>query len=472
MALSMRLTRIGGTLALLALLAGCAVPPPDAYVAGGKSEVAGLALGKNATGEACTQQQTGDNAADVYCGTWTQPSARVRSAGAADAGALNGLATGSAWRRALENRYSCGAPSSTTILGGQPALVMKCTQRLGGWPHLAMVASVDGRGWYADGVLPALPVMERSIGVLSGRVRAEAASQSQTSAADAQLASRLAAAAVSSGDIGAYEQLIKEAARANQAENFAGAEDAYRAALALQEKALGANDPNIVSSVLNLALQISNQGRWSEADGLFARADRLAAGAVDASMKARLLHYEALHQLNQGKREKALELLNRADPAYASLLPPNVLNARPAGARSTINQLGAVGNTGLLGGADVLTDVSTRSALLGLIEVRRYKAIVLRGLGRTAESQQALASARQLAAANGLQQAVLRARMDRTGAALDAALDEPGRAAAAFGSAAAAFSTALPDSRPVAETELLRAGQLLQADRPDAALAI
>jgi CHAT domain-containing protein len=472
MALSMRLTRIGGTLALLALLAGCAVPPPDAYVAGGKSEVAGLALGKNATGEACTQQQTGDNAADVYCGTWTQPSARVRSAGAADAGALNGLATGSAWRRALENRYSCGAPSSTSILGGQPALVMKCTQRLGGWPHLAMVASVDGRGWYADGVLPALPVMERSIGVLSGRVRAEAASQSQTSAADAQLASRLAAAAVSSGDIGAYEQLIKEAARANQAENFAGAEDAYRAALALQEKALGANDPNIVSSVLNLALQISNQGRWSEADGLFARADRLAAGAVDASMKARLLHYEALHQLNQGKREKALELLNRADPAYASLLPPNVLNARPAGARSTINQLGAVGNTGLLGGADVLTDVSTRSALLGLIEVRRYKAIVLRGLGRTAESQQALASARQLAAANGLQQAVLRARMDRTGAALDAALDEPGRAAAAFGSAAAAFSTALPDSRPVAETELLRAGQLLQADRPDAALAI
>jgi CHAT domain-containing protein len=335
-----------------------------------------------------------------------------------------------------------------------------------------MVAVVDGKGWYADGVLPALPVMERAIGVLSGRVRAEAASQSQSSAADSQLASRLAAAAFTSGDVGAYEQLVKEAARANQAENFAGAEDAYRAALALQEKALGANNPNIVSTLLNLALQISNQGRWSEADGLFARADRLAAGAADASQKARLLHYEALHQLNQGKREAALKLLDRADPAYASLLPPEVLKARPAAARSTINQLGALGNSGMLDTGNLLTDVSTRSALMGLIEVRRYKAIVLRGLGRTAESQQDLASARQLAAANGLRQAVVRARMDRTAAAMDASLDEPARAATTFAAAAAAFATSLPDSRPVAETELLRAGQLLRADRPDAALAI
>lgn len=468
----LRTMRLGGAVALLVLLAGCAVPPPDAYVAGGTRDVAGLALGNNATGEACSQQQTGDGAADLYCGTWTQPSARVHSAGPADASALNGLATTSAWRRRLENRYTCGAPSSTTILGGQPALLLKCTQRLGGWPHLAMVASVDGKGWYADGVLPALPVMERSIGVLSGRVRAEVASQSQTSAVDSQLARRLAAAAVSSGDIGAYEQLIKEAARANQAENFAGAEDAYRAALALQEKALGANDPNIVSTLLNLALQISDQGRWSEADGLFTRADRLAAAAADPSQQARLLHYEALHQLNQGKREAALKLLDRAGPAYAKLLPPDVLNARAAGARGSTNQLGAVGNTGMLAGGNLLTDVSTRSALLGLIEVRRYRAIVLRGLGRAAESQQALASARQLAAANGLRQAVLRARMDRTAGALDASLDDPARAAATFSTAATSFANSLPGSRPVAETELLRAGQLLRAERPDAALGV
>lgn len=409
-----------------AALAACAVPPPDAYVAGGtKRDVAGLDLGKNAAGEACTQQRSGPASADVYCGAFTQPSARVRSAGPANGGSLTALATTSAWRKGIEDRYACGAPSPTTILGGQPALVMNCTQRLGGWPHLAMVAAVDGKGWYADGVLPALPVMERAIGVLSGRVRAEAASQSASSISDTQLANRLAAAAFSSGDVGAYETLIKEAARFNQAENFAGAETTYRAALALQEKALGKNDPNIVSTLLNLALQISNQGRWSEADGLFARADRLAAKAADGSQKARLLHYEALHELNQGKRKEALKLLDQAEPAYAALLPAEVLDAKPRPQRSTINALGTTsGAAGLLGGRDLLTDVSTRSALMGLIEVRRYKAIVLRGLGRDAESAKELAAARQLAAANGLNAAVLRARMDRTAAALDASKGE------------------------------------------------
>jgi CHAT domain-containing protein/tetratricopeptide (TPR) repeat protein len=478
MSAGMRMSTLRGALAAVVavLLASCSVPPPDAYIAGGNAgggETGGLALGKNATGEACTQQQSGDTAADVYCGTWTQPSARVRSAGPASAGTLNQLATTSAWRQGLEDRYTCGAASSTTILGGQPAMVMNCTQRLGGWPHLAMVASVDGKGWYADGVLPALPVMERSIGVLSGRVRAEAASQSVSSAADAQLASRLAAAAFSSGDVGAYENLIRDAARFNQAENFAGAETAYRTALELQEKALGRDNPNIVSTLLNLALQISNQGRWSDADGLFARADRLAAGAADNTQKARLLHYKALHLLNQGKREEALALLDQAEPAYAALLPPEVLNARPAPQRNSINRLGATGGASdMLGSRDLLTDVSTRSALMGLIEVRRYRAIVLRGLGRIPESEQALDSARQIAAANNLRTPVVRARIERTAAAMDASQDEPVRAAAAFGAAATAFATSLPDTRPVAETELLRAGQLLKAGRSEQALEV
>jgi hypothetical protein len=59
--------------------AGCTAPPKEAYVAGtqsGRGE-GGLALGKNSTGEDCIQQPLGEGA-DVYCGTWLQPSARVR----------------------------------------------------------------------------------------------------------------------------------------------------------------------------------------------------------------------------------------------------------------------------------------------------------------------------------------------------------------------------------------------------------
>ena len=49
---------------------------------------------------------------------------------------------------------------------------MQCRRRIGGWPQVALVAAVDGRLYQADGILPTLAVIERSIGVLSGRVSA------------------------------------------------------------------------------------------------------------------------------------------------------------------------------------------------------------------------------------------------------------------------------------------------------------
>ena len=62
-------------------------------------------------------------------------------------------------------------------------------------------------------------------------------------------------------------------ARANLAENFAAAETAYRAALALQQKALGHDNPDTVTALMHLALQVSDQGRFAEADALFQQAD-------------------------------------------------------------------------------------------------------------------------------------------------------------------------------------------------------
>lgn len=465
--------RVLAAAALTVGLVGCSTPPPESYVSAGQSTKApvGLGLGNNASGEACTQQQSGETAADVYCGTWGQPSARIRSAGRAGPEALSTLATASSWRNGLNDRFNCGDPTSTSILGGQPAVLLQCTQRIGGWPHLALVASINGSGWYADGVLPALPAMERSIGVMSGTASGQAVSSA--SSADALLASRLADKAFSSGDVGAFEQLMTVAARANQTEKFADAEKAYRAALAVQQKALGENNPATAGATLNLALQISNQKRFVEAEALFARADRLVGSAPDASQQARLTHYRALHARNQGKLPEALALLDKAEPAYISILPAEVLTARPANlSRGAISsQSGGGGVADLLPNRDLLTDVTTRAGLLGLIEVRRYRAVVLRNLGRLAESEAALKSASTLAQANGLRQPVLSARLARTTAAAASAGGNASAAADAYETAATAFAAALPDSRPVAETQLLRASELLRAGQTGEALA-
>uniref|UniRef100_UPI0022EB5ECF hypothetical protein n=1 Tax=Falsiroseomonas oryzae TaxID=2766473 RepID=UPI0022EB5ECF len=72
-----------GRLALLVLLglAGCTAPPPSAYVGGGAG--GGEPVGVNAVGETCTRQAAAQGGTEIYCGTWQQPSARLRPHGPA-----------------------------------------------------------------------------------------------------------------------------------------------------------------------------------------------------------------------------------------------------------------------------------------------------------------------------------------------------------------------------------------------------
>ena len=62
-------------------------------------------------------------------------------------------------------------------------MLLRCVRRIGGWPQVALVARVDGKIYFADGILPLLPVLERSIGVLSGHVAAATAPDAQPSVA-------------------------------------------------------------------------------------------------------------------------------------------------------------------------------------------------------------------------------------------------------------------------------------------------
>ena len=164
-------------IAVLGLLAGCAQPQPSDYVGGAAVQgIEGINLGKNTSGESCSQLP-GDapNTVAVFCGTWQQPAARIRADGAPAEATPMSVATSGAWRDTINLRFACDTPVATSILGDAQAAVLQCRRRIGGWPQVALVAAVDGRLYQADGILPTLAVMERSIGVLSGRVTATAA---------------------------------------------------------------------------------------------------------------------------------------------------------------------------------------------------------------------------------------------------------------------------------------------------------
>ena len=145
----------------------------------------------------------------------------------------------------------------------------------------------------------------------------------------------------------------------------------------VQQKALGSDNPDTVLPLMHLALQVSDQGRFAEADALFARAQTLAPRATDRAATARLLHYRALHALNQGQLAQALTLLRQADAAYAALVPPETLAPRPT---ATVQ----VASLGTLSTSGSIADPTVLSALMGVVETQRYEAIVLQpdGQGR------------------------------------------------------------------------------------------
>jgi len=454
--------RLLQVVAWLALATGCANPPPQDYLGGSPRGQASVPLGQDATGEGCSQiPGDGPNTADIFCGAWTEPAAQVRPGPAGDAGSLMQIATMSAWREALDQRLVCQPPDHSSILSGQPAVVLSCTRRIGGWPQVALVAAVGGQTWLAQGILPTLPVMERAIGILSGRVAPPAAPALPSSAADALLARRLAARAFTAGDVGQFEALMTAGARANLAEDFASAEQAYRAALAIQQKALGQDDPNTVEPLMHLALQVSDEGRFAAADPLFARAEALAPHAADRVAPARLLHYRALHALNQGHQAQALAMLQQAEAAYAALVPPELLVARVQ-----------LASAGPMPAREPLTDPTVESALMGVLETRRYQAIVLRHLDQPAESAAMAASAQNLAMADGIVLPVITARLTRTAATAAGAAGSIATAETGLAQSAVAFSEVLPQTRPLAETELLQAAALAGQGQTRRALAL
>lgn len=462
----MRRALQAAALAALTVLAGCDVPPPEAYVAGARGPMASARpAGLNSQGETCVVQASrrreGDPETgrpyDLFCGGWQQPSARLVVAAEGD---LDRLAAGGTWRQGLDQRAACGAPRRTSILAGADARLLDCTRRAGGWPHVALLARTQAGIIMADGVLPSLPAIEGAAAVLSGADLP--AGGAGRSAALTLASARLAEESFSSNDIGQFEDLMRLGNELNQAENFAAAENAYRAALALHERVLGADNPGAVGAAMALALQLSNQGRMLEADSLFARAAALVGRSSDPLMPGRLLHYRAMHAGNQRNLAEAERLVARAEASIGERLPAQVLSSAGGG--------GALADAAL---ADrtLLADSEAVRALVAYAEVRRYRAVVLRRLGRTGEAEAVSREARALVRGFATDSPVLAARAARTEGDAARSAGNQARAAQLFGESAGLFARAVPEERPVALARFAAGAALADAGQRAAALA-
>lgn len=441
---------------LLALVSACTTPPPEAFVGGVRRDARPLDLGTNQFGEACSLLR-GPHDGQIFCGTYVDPAGHVTVE--ADNTDAAGAITDSPWRRTLDLRFACAAPTPTDI-DGTPGLTMACVRRQGGWPHTALAVWIGGTVYLADGVKPADPALRRAIGVMAGRL-----SEVEAKANDATgLTTRRQAASADkvegAGAIAEAEYQLTRGGLENRRGNYAASESAYRAALTIQERVLGPDNPALAPTIARLALQVSNQGRFAEADRLLTRAERLATSAhqIDPVARPMVAYLRALHLLNVNRAAEALALLNEAEAGFAAVVPPQALATRVRGGqahRSAVEQMADAAAD-----AALMANPSVAEAMNGLLESRRYRAIALSALGRTAEADAALASARELYAGRDPR---LMARYLRTSGVATGSAGKSARAASVLGAAADIFARVQPATIPLAQTQLLQAAELVAA---------
>lgn len=277
------------------------------------------------------------------------------------------------------------------------------------------------------------------------------------------------------GESRQFEKLMAEGTRANLAGRPSEAEARFREALSEQRKAFGNDSPRLALPMMSLALQLSGAGQVPQADAQFAEVDRVMRASADAGLKARVLHYRGVHMLIQKKPQEAEAFLGSAQVAYTALIPAEALNRPPVAApsrnRFDVNggERGKTANNFKLLNADA----AVQPALLGLIEVLRYRAIALRELQRPDDANSLTAFAFRVAAGNDLGRPSVFARVYRTaGVTASGQESQQARALRDLTRSDEAFEVALPGTKPAAEAALILGGQLMRAGKNGQALSV
>lgn len=331
--------------------------------AGGGGTVAGQATpaamrGSSSTGEACelaprpgvANRRSDRIPLDVLCSGATRPIGSLARATlpltmpvdpAGRRAAIEGAARQGVWAQGLSRKLAC-QPGEWRKLGDLEVLIAACTQKTGGWPHATLIAAsgdtlLQGEGPPAvlDLILAAMTDLTRD-----GRPTAAAAPAARGLARLPELEALLGKEAFGFGavDLDGFQDLIELARLYNSAENYQGAEQAYRRALDAQIRLLGETHAGVGVTLMHLALEVSNQGRDAEADALFRRAEPLIRSSVNSGDYPRLVAYLALAAANKRSYVDAERLARQATSLRREIADRVGIAGE---ARSVLNEIGA-----------------------------------------------------------------------------------------------------------------------------------
>ena len=255
-----------------------------------------------------------------------------------------------AWSAALKSRAACAEPA--TAPGGVPATLAICkVGGQGGAPYIVYLSDKAGVLTVVEGLAPLSDVIETGLKVALGAAPPKS-TDIQVSAAQAEIAAdfpnMMGLAAAEAAAAADPERLRTRGYVQNNEWRFDEAETAFRA-LATEGEVRNAPAAQRADALLNLAMNISNNGRFDEAEGFFDEAEGMIA-PDDAVTRARALNYRALHERNRGRFAKAITAAQAA------------LSLRAANPQS-VTRTAAAGGTGTSRGGGLVIDPATARRL-------------------------------------------------------------------------------------------------------------
>jgi CHAT domain-containing protein len=204
-------------------------------------------------------------------------------------------------------------------------IALPCQQKNGGWPHLVLIYSEPQRVVVADGAPSLLPVMLRSLETVVANTNAAQSTRvpSWNNAQWAELLQQIWGQPVrlfTAADYDRYKQLVRDARVANSARKFAVSESLFRQALQLQTQLLGEDAEALADTLMDLALDLSNNGRFDESAALLRRAEKLVQKSSKDADRARYLTYLGYDAANQRNIDQALLYARSATALWRKMI--------------------------------------------------------------------------------------------------------------------------------------------------------
>lgn len=226
-------------------------------------------------------------------------------------------------------RMTCDGGHWLADTPGADSAVFSCALKSDGWPSIVVLARIGRTLYQAAGLPVMLPVLEAAIASASGRPLRPAETAAALDLLRAKVPPDMMRA--SGSDLANYKDLIELARLYSGARNYAGAEAAYRHALTIETRLFGPDAAPVGETLMEIALQVSNQGRFDEAAALFRRATPIIEAAASVTARARLVSYLALDAANQRHFAEALKYGQEATAMRRALVASAPTNGTGSG---------------------------------------------------------------------------------------------------------------------------------------------